>query len=123
MKMKLLVTTDVNLQRMKVPTEFALSRMYGDVVTIEHPLTVDLPMENWVGNRVTFCNCSGIGVFSIVVFAVIHCYSINYRKGMRNSYTFIFYIKSISHLCRFIPVITDIDHISTDQQLFHMITT
>ena len=66
MKIKLLVTTDVNLRRMKVPTEFALSRMYGDVVTIEHPLTVDLPMENWVGKRVTFCNCSGIGVFSIV---------------------------------------------------------
>lgn len=66
MKLKLLVTTDVNLQRMKVPTEFALSRMYGNVVTIEHPLTVDLPMENWVGNRVTFYNGSGIGVFSIV---------------------------------------------------------
>ena len=38
MKVKLLVTTDANLERMKVPTEFALSRMYGDVVTIEHPL-------------------------------------------------------------------------------------
>lgn len=38
MKIKLLVTTDTNLKKMKLLTEFALSKMYGDVVTIEHPL-------------------------------------------------------------------------------------
>ena len=66
MKIKLLTTTDVNLERIGVATELGFSYFQNKPITIEKPLTPDFPIEQWINRRVTFCNQRGEKLFSFV---------------------------------------------------------